>query len=443
MSWLSRYRLRLYFHNSIWIFPVVSIVLGLVIVPLLSRLERSMGWEMKMGPDTGRAVMGAIAASMFSLVVVGSSAILVTVQLAGAQLTPRIISLVYRLNARKFALAVFVFTFTFSVGVLARIQESVPLLTGYLAAYGFLLNLALFIYFIDQIGKTLRPSAVLKYVALIGRRVIRSVYPQPFDESRLAQATDIKIIEAESRIIVNHEDGVLLAFDLDGLVSLAERSDCLIELMPAVGDFVAAGDPLFQILQGGENISEETLHNSVALGPERTMEQDPMFAFRIIVDIASKALSPAINDPTTAVLAIDQLHHLLREVGSRYLAEGWEKDRAGRVRLLYRTPNWEDFVQLAVTEVRQYGRDSIQVIRRLRAMLESLIATLPDRRAAGLRKELTLLATSSRRVFPDVDDQELAEESDLQGMGGGQDEERLRGRADAEQSETLSTNNAV
>lgn len=432
MSWLRRYHLRLYFDNSIWIFPVVSIVLGLVVVALLSRVERSMGWEMKMGPDTGRTVMGAIAASMFSLVVVGSSAILVTVQLAGAQLTPRIISLVYRLNTRKFALAVFVFTFTFSVGVLARIQESVPLLTGYLAAYGFLLNLAVFIYFIDQIGKTLRPSAVLQYVALIGRKVIRGVYPLLLDERGLAQYADTRIIEGQHRIIVNDEDGVLLAFDLNGLVTLAQRSNCVIELMPEVGDFVAADDPLFRIFQGGENISEESLRGSVALGPERTMEQDPMFAIRIIVDIASKALSPAINDPTTAVLAIDQLHHLLRDLGRRNLAEGRERDRAGQVRLLYRTANWEDFVQLAVTEVRQYGRDSIQVMRRLRAMLENLIATLPDRRAGSLRRELSLLASSSRRVFPDLDDQELAETGDLQGMGSGQDEGRLRQGADAE-----------
>src|SRR5204863_7170950 len=143
---------------------------------------------------------------------------------------------------------------------------------------------------------------------------------------------------------VNDEDGVLLAFDLNGLVTFAQSSNCVIELMPQVGDFVAAGDPLYRIFQGGENISEESLRSSVALGSERTMEQDPMFAFRIIVDIASKALSPAINDPTTAVLAIDQLHHLLRDVGSRNLAEGRERDHAGQVRLLYRTPNWEDFV---------------------------------------------------------------------------------------------------
>src|SRR4029077_7268164 len=86
----------------------------------------------------------------------------------------------------------------------------------------------------------------------------------------------------------------------------------------------------------------------VAISDERTLEQDPAFAFRIIVDIASKALSPAINDPTTAVLALDQLHHLLRNVGSRQLDDGRVCDAAGRLRLAYRTPDWEDYVYLAV-----------------------------------------------------------------------------------------------
>jgi len=93
-------------------------------------------------------------------------------------------------------------------------------------------------------------------------------------------------------------------------------------------------------------------------------------------------------------------------------------DRTGRLRLAYRTPNWEDFVTLAVTEVRQYGRDSIQVMRRTRAMLENLIATLPERRRLLLSKELDLLQSSAMRAFPDPEDQMLAQISDLQGMGG-------------------------
>src|SRR4030095_16166827 len=100
-----------------------------------------------------------------------------------------------------------------------------------------------------------------------------------------------------------------------------------------------------------------------------------------MVDIAAKALSPAINDPTTAVLALDQIHRLLRTVGERQLDTGQIHDDAGRLRLFYRTPDWEDFVGLAITEIRQFGKDSIQIVRRMRAMLENLIDTVPPGRA--------------------------------------------------------------
>lgn len=444
MSWLTRYRLRRFFSSSTWLLPVISIFVALGTVQLLHLLERAMGWEANVSRETGLAVMGTIASSTFSLVVVVSSATLVAVQLASVQLTPRIISLVYRITVRKFTLAVFVFTFTFSVAVLVRIQGTVPLLTGYLAAYGFLINLGLFLYLIDFIGKSLRPSSALRKVAFIGRDVIMSVYPRPLDEKHSTAPEPIANLESKpDRIVLNSEDGAVLAFDMKGLVSLAERSNCLIELMPQVGDFVATGDPLFRVFNGGQDLSEESLRNSVAFGSERTMEQDPMFVFRIIVDIASKALSPAINDPTTAVLAIDQLHHLLRDVGMRYLADGNEEDHAGEVRLVYPTPNWEDFVQVAITEIRQYGRDSIQVMRRLRAMLENLIATLPDRRAPVLHKELSLLTSSTRRSFPDPADQELAEASDPQGMGGGRDRKRDRNYGAASESPMLTTHGAL
>lgn len=419
MNWLLRQRIKLYLRNSIWILPAISIVLALIAVALLRRLELGLGGQLDMSVDTGRTVMSTIVGSMFTLVVVVSSAVLVAVQFGSAQLTPRIITFVYRGTARKICLALFVFTFTFSLAVLVRIDSQVPWLTSYIAAYGFLLNLALLLYFIDTIGKMLRPSSVAHGIANAGREVVRSVYPNLLDNKEVIPLEPVKAsASTRAQTVCNPVDGVVLAFDVKGLVLLAKRYNCLIELVPAVGDFVAAGDPLFRVF-GGPKLSEELLRKSVALGQERTLEQDPMFAFRILVDIASKALSPAINDPTTAVLAIDQIHHLLREVGRRSLAEGREVDRTGCVRLIYRTPNWDDFVHLAVTEIRHYGRDSIQVVRRLRAMLENLLETLPDRRAPLLCCELSLLETSSKRTFPDRDDQTLAETSDSQGMGGG------------------------
>ena len=421
MTWLDRHRLRLYVRNSIWMFPSLSIAAGLVSAALLNRLDRALGWEINLDPDTARTVIGTVAASMFTLVVVSSSAVLVAVQLASAQLTPRIISLVYRSRIRKLCLSAFVFFFTFSVGALVRIESSVPLLTSYVASYGFLINLALFLYFIDGMGKTLRPGSALQVVGLAGREVIQSVYPSKLRKEQPLLVQPLEILKRDpSRLVINEVDGVVLAFDRRGLMALAEQANCLIELVPQVGDFVAAGDSLFRLFDGGENLPEETLRSSVAFGQERTLEQDPTYAFRIIVDIASKALSPAINDPTTAVLAIDQIHHLLRNVGSRNLAQGREIDGRGALRLVYRTPDWEDFVHLAVTEIRQYGRDSIQIMRRLRAMLENLIQTLPERRAPMLRLELSLLQASAKRMFVDLYDQSLAETGDLQGMGGGE-----------------------
>jgi uncharacterized membrane protein len=298
----------------------------------------------------------------------------------------------------------------------------VPRLAGYAAAYGFLLNLALFILFIDSMGKALRPSTALRLVGLSGREVIRSVYPSPLEQDSKPPQSIRTLSDGQPWNVRNTVDGSVLAFDLKGLLSLAEASNCLIELVPEAGNFIAAGDPLFRIYDGGDNLIISKLRNSVAIGLERNLEQDPMFAFRIIVDIASRALSPAVNDPTTAVLAIDQIHHLLRDIGSRYLADGQEKDSQGRARLIYRTPDWNDFVLLGTTEIRQYGRDSIQVQRRLRAMLEDLIETLPERRVPILHRELSLLATLSKRAFPDLNDQTLAESGDLQGIGGTLDE---------------------
>jgi len=422
MNWLQRYHVRLYLRNSIWVLPALSIPLALLCVALVVRIDQAFGWQMNITPETARSIMSTVAGSMFTLVVLVSSTVLVAVQLASAQLTPRIIALIYRNPYRKLALALFIFTFTFSVGVLVRIEDRVPLITAYLAAYGFLLNLALFLFFIDGMGKTLRPSSAVRGVGLAGRRIIHTVYPSPLKEGDPTPEEIEMRLNGQPRVVRSIDDGAVLGFHHKGLMALAVKSNSAIELMPEVGDFIAAGDPLFRIYEGGSDLSDRTLQDLVAIGHERTLEQDPLFAFRIIVDIANKALSPAVNDPTTAVLAIDQIHHLLRDIGNRYLAEGHERDAAGNLRLIYRTPNWEDFVRLGTTEIRQYGDESIQVQRRLRAMLENLIETLPERRAPVLQKELALLTMSSKRSFPDLDDQNLAEAADLQGIGGSYDE---------------------
>jgi uncharacterized membrane protein len=419
MTWVMRHRVRHYVANSIWVWPALSMMAALVLVRIVDSIEKELSWESHINANTAQALLGTMAASMFTFIVFVCSALLVAVQLASSQLTPRIIAIMFKDPVTKGSLVVFVFTFTFTLAALVRITSAVPPLTAHLAAYSGLASLGVFLFLIDHVGKALRPSGALWAVASIGRKVIADVYPRHLSESPSATQVSLPApAGVPPRAIPSRRDGVVLAFDISGLVALAERADCLIELVPQVGDFVVAGDPLYRVYPAGAKVLAEALWHSVAIGQERTMEQDPAFAFRIIVDIASKGLSPAINDPTTAVLALDQVHHLLREVGQRCLDDERVRDAAGRLRLMYRTPDWEDFVLLAVTEIRQYGGGSIQIARRLRAMLENLIQILPAERGVILRRELELVQRSVDRFFQEPEDRAHADVSDFQGVGG-------------------------
>jgi len=420
VSWLQRYQIRYLIRNSIVVLPALGIVAALVTSWIVGRVEGVVGWESPYSPESMRTVIVTLAAAMLTFVVFLSSTLLVALQLASAQLTPRIIGFVFRDRITKLSLTAFVYTFTLSVALLIRIESQVPLITPELAIWGSVASLCAFFFLIDHMGKVLRPSGVLERWGSVGRKVICGVYPKPLTES-LGTPPDVEaILRLEPKLTINNaRDGVLLAFDLQGLVRLARSADCVIHLVPQVGDFVAAEAPLFEIHHGGEALSRAALCRCIALGQERTVQQTPTLAFRIIVDIAAKGLSPAINDPTTAVLAVDQIHHLLRKVGGRQLDDGVIRDDDSSVRLIYRTPNWEDFVKLAVTEIRQFGASSIQIARRLRAMLESLIEALPPDRTAILCEELSLLKRTAERSFREPEDVALAAEGDSQGMGGG------------------------
>jgi uncharacterized membrane protein len=215
--------------------------------------------------------------------------------------------------------------------------------------------------------------------------------------------------------------GVVLAVNLRGLAREAQRLRWVIEFAVQVGDFMATDEPLFYLSSASITLSEEgerRLQNFVALGTERTIEQDPMFAFRIEVDFALKALSPAINDPTTAVLAIDQLHRLLRLVGKRSLANRTANDDGGNPRVLFRTPAWGDYVHIRFREIRQYGAGSLQIERRLRAMIENLRKTFHVSRHATLRRELELLDAAILPEHMSAEDIALARIPDTQGLGG-------------------------
>jgi uncharacterized membrane protein len=419
MTWLRRYQVSSFLKNSVWLAPLIGLVAALLMHPLIRWMDATLGWRAAVGPDGARAVLGALVSSLLTFIVFVFSILLLVVQLASAQLTPRIIAGVYRNRVLKFSLTIFVFSFIYTLAAMSRIEDSVPQIAQWVAVYSSVISIGVFLYMIDHVGKSLRPVSVLTRAGSSGLKIIEDVYPRPFAEAE-DKASNVALAPTgqPTCIIATKRTGVVLAFDMAGLVDLARRADCLIEFVPQVGDFVTSGDLLFRTYGGGTPITDREFDHSVAIGPERTMEQDPEFAFRIVVDIAAKALSPAINDPTTAVLALDQIHRLLRTVATRQLDTGRVRDDAGVLRLAFRTPDWEDFVALAVTEIRQFGRDSIQIARRMRAMLENLIQTVPPQRAAPLRAELELLSRGVERDFRDPEDRIRAASGDSLGVGG-------------------------
>jgi uncharacterized membrane protein len=163
---------------------------------------------------------------------------------------------------------------------------------------------------------------------------------------------------------------------------------------------------------------ERELMGAIDLARERTFEQDPKYPIRLLVDIAIKALSPAINDPTTAVQAMVQIEDLLRRLGRRDLDAGHARDSDGVFRLIFPMPTWEDYLALAFDEIRQFGATSVQVMRRLRSALAGLMeSTTISARSEAAQRYIKHLDLAIDHSTLDAQDQTMARHEDRQGLG--------------------------
>jgi uncharacterized membrane protein len=426
MQWNRWYAAKSYLNSALWIVPLVALLLENVVIRLVFVLHEWLDWI----PWFGTTVTGATEAlntvetltTAFIVFTFGS--LLIVIQVASGQLTPRLIATtLLRNNVIRFTVGLFTFSMMFAVGTGARFDTEVPKFAVTIAWVLGIASIAAFFFLIDYTARSLRPVSIVWRVGEDGIKVIENVYPEM---SRTTQIGPTPVSLDTNARTVNHlgRSAIVLAVNLRSLVGMAQRAGGLVELVPRVGDFVATGNPLFCLHGSAAKIDDSKLRAQVAFGPERTIEQDSTFAVRVIVDIAIKALSPAINDPTTAVVAIDQLHRLLRLVGARHLHDDVLHDLEGAPRLIFRTPNWEDFVALTFSEIRLYGASNFQIARRLRAMIENLLEILPMARQSVLRGELTLLDRTLERLYPFPEDLALASQPDLQGLGGA-------GRADS------------
>jgi uncharacterized membrane protein len=421
VTWSQRFRLRESARGSLWIIPLLGAALGAILGAFGSVLDEHVDlpayWDYS--PETASTVLTSIVGATAALTGFVVTVTVLVVQMATGTFSARYMRLWYRSRMLKWSLAVLVGTLTFSFALLRRIEaDFVPNFGVTLAGFFVLLSVLLFLFFFDGFIHRLRPVAVAAEVAKSGRAAFDQVV-------RLADRPDIRwerrATPVEPAFVVRaSRAGSIQAIDPDGLVRWAREHDSELVLAHAVGDFVSTGDTLIWVRAATESPdAPRELRGMIALGDERTIEQDPAFAMRIMVDIAIRALSPAVNDPTTAVQVLNHLGELLRLVGSTDLegrSEPAGSDRPARVVMLAR--GWEEFLGLGVTEIREYGASSVQVVRRLRAMLEDLReAVLPEHRAA-VDDELVRLDASVAARWTDSVDLDLARVADGQGIGG-------------------------
>ena len=420
MSWNLRYRVKSYIRNALWVIPLVAVLLEQVIWWVVHRLDARLGWRgLGLGVTGAEELFNSVTTLTLSFIVFTFGSLLVAIQIASGQYTPRIIATtLLRDNVIRYTAGIFVFTFIFSVKAAGRMESSVQQLVAFITANLGLTCIVAFLYLIDHAAKMLRPVSLVRRVGEDGLAVIESLYPEQFTEVESITSPQQSVGATVRTILHRGKAAIVIAVNVKKLVAEAEKANGVIEFAPQVGDFVGSGEPLFRLHGAARAVDEHKLRASVVFGGERTIEQDPLFAVRILVDIAIKALSKAINDPTTAVLAIDQLNRLLRRAGKRNLGTDQILDRSGEVRVIFQSPNWEDFVNLAFSEIRFYGAENIQIARRLRAMIANLKDTLPTQRHPPLFVELDLLDRMIEKVYILPEDLKLARIPDPQGLGG-------------------------
>jgi uncharacterized membrane protein len=400
------------------LYAVGAIVLGMV----LPRVEARYlpGLTSGAGASAAIAVLSAIASGMMPLTGLVFSLAFVMVQFSATAYSPRLVSWLAGSAIMSHSLGIFTATFVYALAALAWVDRGgtgrVPLLTVWVAIALMLVSIVFFVMLVERLGM-LQIARVLAYAGDHGRAVIDRDYAL-LGEGETEGADQEEELPPVTQIIT-HQGGpaVIQAFDVRRLVALAAKRNAVIAMAWAVGDTAIDGMTLLRVHGADAPIGERTLRRRVRLGAERTFEQDPKYAMRLLVDIAIRALSPAINDPTTAVQALDQIEDLLVRLSRRNLSAGRSRDWTGKLRLVFPVPGWEDFLVLAFDEIRFYGASSIQVMRRMRALLGHLMDHVPPERRPALERYLERVDKGIRKNFEDTEDRKDALEEDRQGLG--------------------------
>jgi len=407
-----------------WFIPmfyVAGAVLGGLALPRLEQAYLS-DYTLDLSISSAQACLSAAASGMMALTGIVFAMAFVMVQFSAIAYSPRLVLWFARDRMLFHALGVFTATFVYALFTLAWVDRGgsakVPLFSTLLVGIMIIVSMLMFARLMQRLGD-LQIGNVLHLVGDQGRAVIGNMYRPLHDTSASEGAADrARLGRATQTVQYFGKPRTITRLDVGALVALARQASGTIAMACAVGDTLVEGVVLLRLHDAGVRLPEDALLRAVRLGRERTFEQDPKYSIRLLVDIAIKALSPAINDPTTAVQTIDQLEDLLRRLGSAELDAGYVADESGALRLVFPTPTWEDYLTLAFDEIRQFGSSSVQVLRRMRSALAGLLDSLPSQeRVEAVRRYLKHLDHVIEASPFDLEDQRMALQEDRQGIG--------------------------
>ncbi len=424
-------------RSSLWFIPgsfaVGATVGALVLVPLDRLVDQSVAGNLSGvlfagGPESARLVLSTISGAMLSFTGLVFTVTMLVLQLASSQLSPRVMRTFLRDRVNQAVLGLFVATFLYSLLILREVRSPptdsafVPAIAVTVAYLLLVASVGAFVYYIHHMAQMIRAVSVLRSVGDETRAAIARLYPEGVGDEPEDTSAALPARAPDRVVTLEHGPGVITSVDDAQLMVLAREHQLTVELLNMVGDFVPHGAPLLALwsrADGGlpADLPIARLAGTIQLGLERTMTQDAAFGFRQIVDIAERALSPGINDPTTALQGLDQLHDLLRRLAGRSIPSPFRLDEGGTVLLCLRRPDWPDYVALAIDEIRQFGSGSIQIARRLRHLLMDLEGVAPPSRQEPLARQLRLLDADLAQAFAFREDRRSAAQPSPSGQG--------------------------
>jgi uncharacterized membrane protein len=410
-----------------WLIPMVYTAASVIAGAVLPRIEQAYfaGYVHQMSVGSAIAFFSSVSSGMMALTGIVFAISFVVVQFSALAYSPRLVVMFANDPTLFHTLGIFFATFTYSLVVLMWADRAgsgtVPQISTMLVTVLLIISMVAFAKLIQNLNK-LQIHNVLQFTGARGRAVIRTMFVRIAESGNGERRAVVDVASdlgpVTQTLTYSGEPRVIARLDIAAMVHLAKATNAVLVLDCGVGETLVEDTVLMHVHGGTQPLAERALMRAVRLASSRTFEQDPKYAIRLLVDIAIKALSPAINDPTTAVQALDQIEDLLRRLGRMELDAGRAFDASGRLRLIVPVPTWQDYLALAFDEIRQFGATSVQVMRRLRAALVGLadIVTVEERRAAVTRYLEHLSLDIGRSAFDDLD-QVAALQEDRQGLG--------------------------